>query len=149
MSFALIRCQKCGKITFCNNAAHKRIDCSNTQTCHNKIWIEEQNQIKLKFGTDFIPESNTAHVFINVFNNHCYLAARVYAHDAKNFLVIPINERYVGITRKDTIAAIPAEMKHSTSYDGLLIQSGCYPVSPEMETEIKKNIYIREKRVEG
>jgi hypothetical protein len=98
----------------------------------------------LKFGTEFVPESDTGYVIINVFNNHAYLAARVYAHDAKNFLVIPINERYVGITRKDTIAAIPAEMKHTTSWDGLLIQSGCYPVSQEMETEIKKNMYVRE-----
>jgi len=59
-------------------------------------------------------------------------------------MVIPISERNVSsnMSRKDTIMAIPAEYKHTTAWDGLLIKSGCYNISPEMEEEIRKNIYV-------
>jgi hypothetical protein len=105
--------------------------------------------IGIKFGTDFVPVGNLAYIYISVFNNYAYLAARVFSQDGNNFMVIPISERMVSpvLSRKDTITAIPAELKHTTSWDGIAIKSGCYPVSPEMETEIKKNIYVREREV--
>jgi hypothetical protein len=105
--------------------------------------------INIKFGTDFLPIGDTAYIYISVFNNYAYLAAKVYSQDGNNFMIIPISERMVSpvLSRKDTIIAIPTELKHTTSWDGIVIKSGCYPVSPEMETELKKNIYIRDSEV--
>jgi hypothetical protein len=105
--------------------------------------------ITLKFGTDFVPASNTAYIYISVFNNYAYLAARVYSEDGKNFMILPVSERNVSqnLTRKDTIIAIPSEMKHTTAWDGLVIKSGCYQIPAELEAEIKKNIYVREQPV--
>jgi hypothetical protein len=102
--------------------------------------------IDLKFGTEFVPARDTAYLHIAVFNNYCYLAARTFSQDGNNFMVLPVSERNVSpnLSRKDTIKAIPAEMKHNASHDGLIIRSGCYPVSPEMEDEIRANIYVRE-----
>jgi hypothetical protein len=109
------------------------------------LWIEKENMVNIKFGTDFTPENDTAYVYISSFNNYCYLAAKVFSDDGNNFMIIPVSERNVSpnLSRKDTIMAIPTEVKHTTSWDGIIIKSGYYPVSPEMETEIKKNLYVR------
>jgi ribosomal protein S27E len=144
LTFSIIKCNKCGRILVVYHCAHKRVECTN-KTCGNKIWIEKESAMAIRFGTDFVPESNAAYIFINAFNSYAYLCAKVYSQDGNNSMIIPISERNVGnLTRKDTLMAIPADVKHTTSWDGLVIKSGCYPVSPEMETEIKKNIYTRE-----
>lgn len=149
MSFSILKCEKCGRVFVQYDCSHRRISCPNEKVCRNKLWIEKDNMIGIKFGTDFVPVGNLAYIYISVFNNYAYLAARVFSQDGNNFMVIPISERMVSpvLSRKDTITAIPAELKHTTSWDGIAIKSGCYPVSPEMETEIKKNIYVREREV--
>ena len=146
MSFSILKCNKCGRVFVQYNCSHRRVDCPNEKVCRNKVWIEKEAMIDIKFGTDFIPVSNTAYIYISVFNSYAYLAAKVFSEDGNNFMIIPVSERNVSpiLSRKDTIMAIPADMKLTTSYDGMIIQSGYYPVSPEMETEIKKNIYVRE-----
>ena len=149
MSFTILKCNKCGRVFVQYNCSHKRVECPNIKVCNNRLWIEKENMINIKFGTDFLPIGDTAYIYISVFNNYAYLAAKVYSQDGNNFMIIPISERMVSpvLSRKDTIIAIPAELKHTTSWDGIIIKSGCYPVSPEMETEIKKNIYIRDSEV--
>ena len=146
MSFTILKCNKCGRVFVQYNCTHRRVECPNVKVCNNRLWIEKSNMVDIKFGTDFTPENDTAYVYISVFNNYAYLAARVYSQDGNNFMIIPVSERNASpnLSRKDTIMAIPAEVKHTTSWDGMLIKSGCYPVSPETETEIKKNLYVRE-----
>lgn len=145
MSFAILRCNKCGRVFPHYFCAHKRTECINSKGCNNKIWIDKDSMATIRFGTDFVPDSNAAYIFINVFNNYVYLAARVYSDDAKNYVTLPINERRIGdLSRKETISALPNKVKHASSQDGLIIESGCYPVSMEMETVIRRNLYVRE-----
>jgi hypothetical protein len=144
MSFAILRCNKCGKVFPYYHCSHKRTECTNLRVCNNKIWIDKTSMATIRFGTDFQPESNTAYIFVNVFNNFVSLAARVYSDDAKNFVIIQLNERSISdLTRKDTISALPDKIKHSSSWDGLIVESGCYPVSPEMEIILRRNLYVR------
>ena len=141
MSFAILKC-KCGKVFPYYECAQIPVKCTNTHICSNKFLITEETTIKSKIGIDFVAEPNTAYIYIQVYNNNAYLAARVYSEDAGNFMVIPINERNVGgmLSRKDTLLAIPADKKHLTAWDGLVIASGCYPVSKDMEMEIRRNL---------
>jgi len=142
---SILKCPRCGKVFPNYNSGHTRALCPNIKVCQEKFWIDKDSKLTIKFGTDFTPERDGCYIYINVFNNNCYLAARVYAEDAGNFMVIPLNERNIGeLTRRHTISAIPTDFKHTTSWDGLIIKSGCYPISTEMETEIKKNLYTVE-----
>lgn len=141
----ILKCPGCGKVFPNYNSGHTRALCPNTKVCTAKFWIDNDSTLTIKFGTDFIPEKDVCYIYINVFNSNCFLAARAYSEDGNNFMVIPLNERYIGgITRKDTLSAIPTDLKHTTAWDGLVIKSGCYPVSAEMEKIITSKLYIME-----
>jgi hypothetical protein len=140
---AILKCPNCGKVYPDYNAGKTRACCPNIQVCQEKFWIDSTTMMNVKFSTEFTPERDTAYIYINVFNSNCYLAVRAYSEDAGNFLVIPLSERKIGeLTRKNTLSAIPTDFKHQSAWDGLVIKSGCYPVSAEMEREIRKNLYV-------
>lgn len=141
----LLKCPRCGKVFPNYNSGHTRACCPNVKVCQEKFWIDKDTNLPIKFSTDFIPERDVCYIYINVFNNNCFLAVRAYSEDGKNFMIIPLNERNIGeLTRRHTIFAIPTDFKHMTAWDGLTIKSGCYPISPEMEKEITKNLYVLE-----
>ena len=140
--FAILKCPKCGKVFPNYNSGHTRACCPNIQVCQEKFWIDKTTMQELRFGTDFAAERDTAYIYINVFNNNAYLAARAYSEDGRNFMIIPLSERKIGeLTRRHTLSAIPADFKHETAWDGLKIASGYYELSAEMEKEIRKNLY--------
>jgi len=143
MTWAILRCGQCGRVFTHYYCAHKRVDCTN-KSCNNKMWIDEDSMINIKFGTDLKPVEDSAYILINAFNSYAYLCAKVYSQDGGNSMMFPITEKHVGLTRRDTLMAIPTDMKHTTAWDGLVIASGCYPVSPEMEAAIIANKYVRE-----
>lgn len=141
----ILKCPRCGKVFPNYNSGHTRACCPNIKVCQEKFWIDKDTKLTVKFSTDFIPETDTCYIYINVFNNNCFLAARAYSEDGNNFMIIPLNERNIGeLTRRHTLSAIPTDFKHTTSWDGLVIKSGCYPVNAEMEKEITKNLYTTE-----
>lgn len=139
MSLSIVRCKRCGRV-FAYYFRHNRVDCQNTSYCKNKIWLDEESTLPIKFGVPEKSSPDTAYILINSFNNNTFLAAKVFSVDGNNFMIIPIDERKTGLLRRDTLDAIPLNCKHQSAWDGHIIQSGLYPVSPQMEEVIRKSI---------
>ena len=139
MSLSIVRCRKCGRV-FAYYFRHNRVDCQNTRYCRNKIYMDKDSVLPIEFGNPENPKPDTAYILINTYNGNCFLAAKVYSTDGGNFMIIPIDERQLGLTRRDTLDAVPQNMKHLSAWDGHLIQSGYYNVSPKMEENVRKCI---------
>jgi len=152
--FTIIRCETCGRV-FPYYGESLTIRCKNEHLCGAVITISKSNTIDIDYDVEKMktleikllhtgkPQADlmmAGFVFVNVFNNNSFLAARVFSNDGLNAITVSLNPRFLGVS-KGMVDRCITSVRYQTARDGTYTDSGLYALSQETKDILNKQLF--------
>jgi hypothetical protein len=152
--FAIIRCEKCGRV-FPYYGESLTLRCKNEYLCGAVITVSKSNTIDIDYDVEKMklleikllhtgkPQAElmmAGFVFVNVFNNNSFLAARIFSDDGLNSITVSLNPRFLSIS-KGMVDRCITSVRYQTARDGTYTDSGLYALSQEVKDILNNQLF--------